>query len=148
MTADLRPAAGDVLADFDHTKHLTACTHELGAGHDHADGLDHSSCGVHLSALDSAQLRQHLLEHPQWSVREGRLRRRYDFGTFDASMHFVTAIAEASRAANHHPDIHIENKRTVYLVLWTHKAGAITRLDLSFAQAAEQIFERTDGGVR
>jgi 4a-hydroxytetrahydrobiopterin dehydratase len=129
--------SADVLADFDHAKLVSACAHEIGAGHDHLDGLDHSSCGARIGALGDEALGRYLAEHRQWSLRDGRLRRRYDFDTFDSAMQFVETIARLSREANHHPDIHLENKRTVYLVLWTHKAQAITELDLSFARAVE-----------
>jgi 4a-hydroxytetrahydrobiopterin dehydratase len=110
-----------VLADFEHAKTVSHCRHDTS----------------HLRPLDADRLAEFLVQRTGWSLRAGRLRRRLDFPDFDSTMRFVEAAAELSRRTNHHPDVYIENKRTVFVVLWTHKAGCLTELDLDYADAVE-----------
>jgi 4a-hydroxytetrahydrobiopterin dehydratase len=126
------------LAQFDHAKLVSSCSHEPGAGA-HADDRDHRSCAGALSATTAEQLAEFFAQHPDWMISDGRLVRRYDFASFDESVAFLNWVIGVSREANHHPDIHLENKRTVYLVLWTHKANALTELDLQFASHADAV---------
>jgi 4a-hydroxytetrahydrobiopterin dehydratase len=70
--------------------------------------------------------------HPDWVRDRQSISRTYVFNDFSEAMGFVTRVAIASEAADHHPDIDIRwNKVTI--VLSTHSEGALTSKDLTLA---------------
>jgi len=73
-----------------------------------------------------------LSAQPAWSAAEEALVRTFAFADFGEAMGFVTRVALAAEAADHHPGLDIRwNKVTVRLT--THSAAAITNLDLTLA---------------
>ena len=96
-----------------------------------------------MEVLDDSAVRTALRELPGW-VRDGdRIVKTFQFDDFDSAMLFVTRVADAARAADHHPDIDIRwNKVT--LALSTHSAGGLTERDTNLAQRIERVF----GGPR
>jgi 4a-hydroxytetrahydrobiopterin dehydratase len=84
--------------------------------------------------LSESEVQERLKPLPGWELRDGRLRKRFQFRTFLRSIAFVNAVAYLAESAGHHPDITINYNR-VTLRLITHSEGAIT--DRDFALAAE-----------
>jgi 4a-hydroxytetrahydrobiopterin dehydratase len=70
----------------------------------------------------------------RWELRDGRIRKQYQFRTFLRAVAFVNSVAYLAESAGHHPDITINFNR-VTLRLITHSEGGLTELD--FALAAE-----------
>ena len=64
--------------------------------------------------------------------------RTFTFGNFGEAMAFVTRIALAAEALDHHPDIDIRWNR-VTLVLSTHSAGRLTSLDQDLASRIDEF---------
>jgi 4a-hydroxytetrahydrobiopterin dehydratase len=59
------------------------------------------------SDLTPEQINLFSIDHPDW-IREGKsISRTYVFADFNEAMGFVTRVAIASEAADHHPDINI-----------------------------------------
>ena len=75
---------------------------------------------------------------PGWSRRGDSLVKSYQFPTFLRGIEFVTRVARAADAADHHPDIDIRYTR-VTCTLSTHSAGGITQKDLDLAGEIERI---------
>lgn len=69
-----------------------------------------------------------------WEVRDGRLRKQFQFRTFLRAITFVNSVAYLAESAGHHPDITI-NYNKVTLRLITHSKGGLT--DRDFALASE-----------
>ena len=91
------------------------------------------------STLSQEAIASRLASLPHWQQAGGALVRTYEFPAFAAAVAFVTRVAEAAEAADHHPDIDIRYRR-VRLALSTHDAGGITELDFSLANTADRIF--------
>ncbi len=91
-----------------------------------------------MEVLDDSAVRTALRELPGW-VRDGdRIVKTFQFDDFDSAMLFVTRVADAARAADHHPDIDIRwNKVT--LALSTHEAGGLTDRDTHLAHRIEHL---------
>jgi len=88
--------------------------------------------------LDKAALAQ-LLDAGAWR-REGNLiTRTFTLKGFRSAIAFVNRIADAANEANHHPDIHIENYRTVRVVLTTHLTGSISDADVELARRIDEL---------
>ncbi len=84
--------------------------------------------------LSEAQIREGLAGLIGWGLRDGRIRKQYQFRTFLRAVTFVNSVAYLAESAGHHPDITISyNKVTLRLI--THSKGGLT--DRDFALAAE-----------
>lgn len=75
---------------------------------------------------------------PAWDLVDGTLVTTVECPSFAAALDFVVAVGRLAEEADHHPDIDIR-WRTVRLVLVTHDAGGITRLDLEMARAIDAL---------
>ena len=89
--------------------------------------------------LTPEALKQFLAEHPEWKHEGGMLRRTYEAPSFLAGIEFVSRVAKAAEAADHHPDIDIR-WRKVTLALVTHDAGGLTWRDTKLAAEADTLF--------
>jgi len=75
-----------------------------------------------------------------WSRRGDVITKTYQFRNFMTGINFVTAVAKAADAADHHPDIDIRYTK-VTCTLSTHSAGGITQQDLDLAKQIERFQE-------
>jgi len=67
-----------------------------------------------------------------WELRDGRIRKQYQFRTFLRALSFVNSVAYLAESAGHHPNITINYNR-VTLRLITHSEGGLTELDFALA---------------
>jgi 4a-hydroxytetrahydrobiopterin dehydratase len=72
-----------------------------------------------------------------WSRRGDAITKTYQFRNFLTGINFVSAVAKAAEAADHHPDIDIRYTKVV-CTLSTHSAGGITQKDLDMARQIEK----------
>lgn len=80
---------------------------------------------------------------PEWQPVEGRdaIRRAYRFEDFSAAFGFMTRVALAAEAMNHHPEwLNVYNR--VDVTLTTHDAGGVTARDVQLAQAMDRLYGR------
>ena len=89
--------------------------------------------------LTPDELKKFLAEHPEWKHEGGMIRRTYEAPGFLAGIEFVSRVAKAAEAADHHPDIDIR-WRKVTLALVTHDAGGLTWRDTKLAAEADTMF--------
>jgi 4a-hydroxytetrahydrobiopterin dehydratase len=68
-----------------------------------------------------------------WSRRGDAITKTFQFRNFLTGIDFVSAIAKAAEAADHHPDIDIRYTK-ITCTLSTHSAGGITQMDLDMAR--------------
>jgi 4a-hydroxytetrahydrobiopterin dehydratase len=88
-------------------------------------------------ALSEAEIQGRLPSLPGWELREGRLRKRFQFRTFLRALAFVNSVAYLAESAGHHPDITINYNR-VTLRLVTHAIGALSERDFALAAEIEE----------
>lgn len=74
-----------------------------------------------------------------WSVQAGKLHREYRFKNFVEAFTFMTQVAFAAEAADHHPDwSNVYNRVTIDLV--THcPDNVITQKDLDLAAKIQRL---------
>jgi 4a-hydroxytetrahydrobiopterin dehydratase len=84
------------------------------------------------SKLSDSQVESALQGVPEWSLVSEAIQRTYQFKSFVDSMKFVSKVAKAAEADQHHPDILIRYNK-VTLTLSTHDAGGITLKDFALA---------------
>ena len=88
--------------------------------------------------LDEAALAR-LLDAGAWRREANAVTKTFVFKGFKGAVAFVNRVAEAANAANHHPDIHVENYRTVRIVLTTHATGGISDADIELARTIDGV---------
>jgi 4a-hydroxytetrahydrobiopterin dehydratase len=76
--------------------------------------------------------------HPDWSGSPDALTRSIEFADFATAVEFVNELAPACEERDHHPDLSLR-WRWVDVVLSTHSAGGVTRLDAELAQVVDEI---------
>ena len=81
---------------------------------------------------------------PDWKAGENErgvpyIERVKHASTYMEGIDFVTKIAVAAEANNHHPDIHINYKR-ISVKYWTHSSGGGTLADIQMAQTITPLF--------
>jgi 4a-hydroxytetrahydrobiopterin dehydratase len=88
--------------------------------------------------LDEAALAQ-LLASGTWRREANTITRTFTLKGFKGAMSFANRVAEAANQANHHPDIHIENYRTVRIVLTTHATRRLSDADVELARRIDEL---------
>jgi len=88
--------------------------------------------------LSSEQISEQLKSLPGWSVKEEKLHKNFEFGSFNEAFGFMTRAAMEIEKMNHHPEwFNVYNKLTVDLT--THDAGGITENDINLAKILNSL---------
>jgi 4a-hydroxytetrahydrobiopterin dehydratase len=91
-----------------------------------------------MEVLDDSAIQSALRELPGWRREGNQIVKTFQFDSFRSAMIFVSRVADAAEAADHHPDIDIRwNKVT--LTLSTHAAGGLTERDTKLAHRIEHL---------
>lgn len=95
--------------------------------------------GVEPCSLADAQSQLTLL--PGWSLTENgqRIRKAWRVKNFMAGMRFFDQVAQLAEADGHHPDLHLEGYRNVWIELWTHAIGGLSENDFILAAKIDQL---------
>ena len=96
----------------------------------------------------SAEARKSALAHLSgWSETPGReaIERTYTFKDFNEAFGFMARAALVAEKSDHHPEWRNIYK-TVEVVLATHDAGGVTRLDIQLAMAMNAIARQLGDG--
>ena len=80
-----------------------------------------------------------LKEHPLWVVERSRLYRDFRFPDFKSAIAFVNRVAELAEKVGHHPNILVHEWSFVHLELYSHLEGGLSRFDVDFALALDQL---------
>jgi 4a-hydroxytetrahydrobiopterin dehydratase len=87
-----------------------------------------------MAVFSPEEIQKNLVEVPEWSLEEGAITRKFEFGDFREAISFVNLVATIAEHAGHHPDIDIRYNK-VKLALSSHDAGGITESDFAVAKA-------------
>lgn len=88
--------------------------------------------------LGESEIQEKMNGIPGWEYRDGALRREFTFPDFKRAFGFMSSVALAAEAADHHPDwSNVYNR--VSIALSTHDAGGVTKLDFELAAVAGEL---------
>jgi len=68
-----------------------------------------------------------------------RIRKDWTVKNFMAGMDFFHRVAQLAEEDGHHPDIHLEGFRRVWIELWTHAIGGLSENDFILAAKIDQV---------
>ncbi len=88
--------------------------------------------------LSTDDLNTALTQLPGWSVKDGKLHRQFQFGSFVEAFGFMSSVALVAEAMNHHPEwFNVYNRVTIDLI--THDSSGITTKDVELAKRASEL---------
>ncbi|MDE3064245.1 MAG: 4a-hydroxytetrahydrobiopterin dehydratase [Acidobacteriota bacterium] len=90
------------------------------------------------AALEEAAVERWRSAHPRWRRESGRLVAELTALDYPSAVRLVEAQVDLAEALDHHALITL-GYRSVRFELWTHDVGAITQLDLDYAQAFDDL---------
>lgn len=85
-----------------------------------------------------AQVRTALAGLPGWTAEGDTLTRAFSFADHITAFGFVTRVAMAAEAMDHHPDLRIVYNR-VEISLSSHDSGGVTARDVKLAARISEL---------
>jgi 4a-hydroxytetrahydrobiopterin dehydratase len=68
-----------------------------------------------------------------------RIRKNWTVKDFSAGLEFFQAVAQLAEAEHHHPDLHLEGYRNVWIEIWTHAIGGLSENDFILAAKIDRL---------
>jgi len=91
-----------------------------------------------MEAFTDEQIAHELAKLPEWEYRDGWIRRKFKTPGWSHTIMLANAIAYASEAAWHHPDLELGYAQVI-VKLQTHKVRGITGMDIALAEKIEEV---------
>jgi 4a-hydroxytetrahydrobiopterin dehydratase len=98
-------------------------------------------CEGGVPAVGKAQADEYLQHLPGWTLTHDneRIRKDWVVKNFMAGIDFFTRVAALAEAEGHHPDLHLEGYRNVWIEIWTHAIGGLSENDFILAAKIDQL---------
>lgn len=88
--------------------------------------------------MTSEEVSAAVAELSGWSVKEGKLHKSYEFGSFVEAMGFMMKVALIAEKLDHHPEwFNVYNR--VEVNLNTHDLGGISTYDFELAKNMDKL---------
>jgi 4a-hydroxytetrahydrobiopterin dehydratase len=95
--------------------------------------------GVAACTLPAAQAQLEKLDGWRLTHDGRRIRKDWVVKHFLAGKEFFDAVAELAEEEQHHPDLHLEGYRNVWIEIWTHAIGGLSENDFILAAKIDQL---------
>jgi 4a-hydroxytetrahydrobiopterin dehydratase len=92
-----------------------------------------------LEKLNSEQVKKHLEEVPEWTLKNNSIVRKFKTSGFPQTLGLVTAIGAVCQQHDHHPDYLTMKYAEVELSFSTHSAGGLTEKDFKIAGELDKL---------
>ena len=73
------------------------------------------------------------------SGRRNRIRKDWQLKNFMAGIKFFAKVAKVAETEGHHPDLHLEGYRHMWIELWTHEIGGLSENDFILAAKIDRL---------
>ena len=95
--------------------------------------------GVDPCPLDTAQ--SQLAKLDGWRlINDGkRIRKDWVVKHFMAGMDLFNRVAQLAEEEGHHPDLHMEGYRNIWIEIWTHAIGGLSENDFILAAKIDRL---------
>ena len=100
-----------------------------------------AACEGDVVKYTAEEARQQLGTIAGWRLTHDGLRIRKDWKVknFAAGMEFFGRMAELAEREGHHPDLHLECYRNVWIEIWTHAIGGLSQHDFALAAKIDEL---------
>jgi 4a-hydroxytetrahydrobiopterin dehydratase len=98
-------------------------------------------CEGGVPALDRDEAEAQLGKLAGWRIsRSGeRIRKDWTVKNFTAGIDFFQRVAQLAEDEGHHPDLHLEGYRNVWIEIWTHAIGGLSENDFILAAKIDKL---------
>lgn len=95
--------------------------------------------GVEACPVDVATRQVNKLDG--WKLTENgeRIRKDWSFPNYVKSMDFLNQVTVVAESEAHHPDVHLESYKNVWIEIWTHAIGGLSENDFILAAKIDAI---------
>lgn len=99
------------------------------------------ACEGGIERIASDQAVEQVQAIPGWRLTYNgtRIRRDWEAKDFMAGIDFLGKVAKLAQAEGHHPDLHLENYRHVWIELSTHAIGGLSENDFILAAKIDRL---------
>jgi 4a-hydroxytetrahydrobiopterin dehydratase len=100
-----------------------------------------SNCEGQVEKSTPTQAKELIAALPDWRLNEDatRIRRDWTVKNFGEGLAFFSRIGQIAETEGHHPDLHLEDYRHVWVELWTHSVGGLTQNDFVLAAKIDRV---------
>lgn len=95
--------------------------------------------GVAAYSADAAQAQISLLEGWRLTHDGQRIRKDWRLKNFLAALAFFQEVAKIAEEDAHHPDLHLEGYRNVWVEIYTHAIGGLSENDFILAARIDAV---------
>jgi len=94
-----------------------------------------SACEGDMAVVEPKEAECQLEKLPGWRISHAgkRIRKDWTVKNFTAGLEFFERVGRLAEADNHHPDLHLEGYRNVWIELSTHAIGGLSENDFILA---------------
>jgi 4a-hydroxytetrahydrobiopterin dehydratase len=87
------------------------------------------------------QANRQLANLPGWQITHDgkRIRKDWVVKDFMAGLRFFEKVAQIAEEDGHHPDLHLEGYRNIWIELWTHAIGGLSENDFILAAKIDKL---------
>ena len=79
-----------------------------------------------------------LRQVPGWIIKDGHLRREFEFKNFVENMAFLNTVADLAEDEGHHPDFCVHYNKTEFEI-WTHAIDGLSENDYILAAKISKL---------
>ena len=100
-----------------------------------------SPCEGAIDKLTPAEAEAQLKALSGWRLSrdDQRIEKHWHVKDFMAGIRFFDKIANLAEEEGHHPDLHLEGYRHVWIELWTHAVGGLSENDFIMAAKIDRL---------
>ena len=95
--------------------------------------------GVPKYTLEQSQAQTKNLSGWRLTQDGQRIRKDWVVKNFMAGIKFFERVAQVAEQDGHHPDLHLESYRKLWIELWTHAIGGLSENDFILAAKIDQL---------
>jgi len=95
--------------------------------------------GLEKYTLAESEQQLHTLDGWRLTHDGRRIRKDWVVQDFPAGIEFFTRVADLAEREGHHPDLHLEGYRNVWIEIWTHAIGGLSQNDFILAAKIDQL---------
>ncbi len=96
--------------------------------------------GVDPCTIEEAQQQLEKLDGWQLTPDGQRIRKDWIVKNFMRGLKFFGKVAEVAESDGHHPDLHLEGYRNVWIEIWTHAIGGLSENDFILAAKIDEVW--------
>jgi 4a-hydroxytetrahydrobiopterin dehydratase len=99
------------------------------------------ACEGNTKKISVEEATEQLKKLPGWNLmEEGRkIRKDWKAQDFLSGMKFLDQVGEIAEQEGHHPDLHLENYRQVWIAIGTHAIDGLSENDFILAAKIERL---------